>query len=217
MSLIDERNNTTTSFAYDQNGNRLISTTDASLQVTHFAYDSRDRLVQVTDRLGHSLGFSFDTLDHVATVTNRNGYVTTFNYDSRRRLASVADPGGKVWSFGYDNEAIPTSSTNPLGQTDSQRVNLLGYPVAFTNALGQVSSVARDAMERTTNAVDGISRTNGFGYEARGLLASTTAPLIGTAAYQRNNLGLLSRRPHRTERRTVEFCLYSHGPAAIAG
>jgi RHS repeat-associated protein len=190
VSLKDERNNTT-SFAYDQN-NRLIATTDASLQVTHFAYDSRDRLVQATDRLGHNLGFSYDTLDHVATVTNRNGNATTFTYDSRRRLASLADPGGKMWSFSYDNEAIPASFTNPLGQTDSQTVNLLGYRVAFTNALGQGSSVARDAMERTTNAVDEISRTNGFGYDARGLLASTTAPLIGTANYQRNNLGLLS-------------------------
>ncbi|HZM04285.1 MAG TPA: RHS repeat-associated core domain-containing protein [Candidatus Saccharimonadales bacterium] len=190
LTLKDERGNTT-GFAYDQN-NRLISTTDANLQVTHFAYDSRDRLVQATDRLGHSLGFSYDTLDHVATVTNRNGNVTTFTYDSRRRLASLTDPGGKIWSFGYDNEAIPASSTNPLGQKDSQRVNLLGYSVAFTNALGQVSSVARDSMERTTNAVDEISRTNSFGYETRGLLANTTAPLIGTATYQRNNLGLLS-------------------------
>ena len=189
-SLKDERNDTT-SFAYDQN-NRLIATTDAGLQVTHFAYDNRDRLVKVTDRLGNNLGFSYDTLDHVATVTNRNGNVTTFNYDSRRRLAFFTDPGGKVWSFGYDNEAIPASSTNPLGQTDSQRVNLLGYPVAFTNALGQVSSVARDSMERTTNTVDGISRTNGFGYDARGLLANTTSPLIGMATYLRNGLGLLS-------------------------
>jgi RHS repeat-associated protein len=190
LSLTDERNNITT-FSYDQN-NRLVSVTDADSQVTHFAYDSRDRPVQVTDRLGKTLGFSYDTLDHVATVTNRNGNVTIFTYDSRQRLASVTDPGGKLWGFGYDNEAIPASSTNPLGQTDSQAVNPLGYPVTFTNALGQVSSVARDSMQRTTNAVDEINRTNSFGYEARGLLANTTAPLIGTATYQRNNLGLLS-------------------------
>jgi RHS repeat-associated protein len=190
VMLKDERNNVST-FAYDQN-DRLVQVTDANLQVMHFAYDSRDRLAQATDRLGHSLGFSYDTLDHVATMTNRNGNVTIFTYDSRRRLASIDDPGGKIWSFGYDNEAIPKLSTNPLGQTDSQAVNLLGYPISFTNALGQVSSVARDSMERTTSAVDEISRTNGFGYDARGLLAGTTAPLIGTATYQRNNLGLLS-------------------------
>ena len=190
LSLTDERNNTT-SFAYDQN-NRLVAMTDANSQVTRFAYDNRDRLVQSTDRLGHSLGYSYDPLDHVAAVTNRNGNVTTFAYDSRRRLVSFADAGGKIWSYGYDNEANPASSTNPLGQTAAQAVNLRNNPVAFTNALGQVSSVARDAMQRTTNAVDEISRTNGFGYEARGLLANTTAPLIGRALYQRNSLGLLS-------------------------
>ena len=188
--LKDERNHAR-SFAYDQN-NRLVSATDANLQVTHFAYDGRDRLMKVTDRLGHNLGFSYDTLDHVASVTNGNGNVTTFSYDSRRRLASVTDPAAKVWTVGHDNEAVPVLSINPLGQADSRAVNSLGYPVAFSNALGQVSRVVRDFMQRTTNIVDEIGRTNGFAYDARGLLASTTAPLIGAAVYQRNNFGLLS-------------------------
>jgi RHS repeat-associated protein len=190
LSVTDERGDTTT-FNYD-NDNRLIAAVDAAGKTNRFFFDGFNRVVRATDRLGNSTATSYDALDHVASVTNRNGNVTSFAYDTRQRLSAFTDPGGKVWSFGYDNEAIPASSTNPLGQTDSQRVNLLGYPVAFTNALGQVSSVARDSMQRTTNAVDAISRTNGFGYEARGLLANTTAPLIGTATYQRNNLGLLS-------------------------
>ena len=179
-----------TTFAYDQN-NRLISTTNANSQVAHFAYDSGDRLAQATDRLGHSLGFSYDALDHAATVTNRNGFVTMLTYDARRRLTAITDPGGRVWNLGYDNESFLLSTSDPLGQTDAQGLNAEGNAVAFTNALGQVSSVARDSMQRTTNAVDEINRTNSFGYEARGLLATTTAPLIGTAAYQRNHLGLL--------------------------
>jgi RHS repeat-associated protein len=191
VSLKDERNNTTT-FVYDHN-HRLIAITDANSQVTHFAYDSRDRLVQATDRLGHSLGFSYDRLDHVATMTNRNGYVTRLTYDARRRLTAVTDTGGRVWNLGYDNESFLLSASDPLGQTDAQSLNPEGNAIAFTNPLGQVSSVARDSMQRATNAVDEISRTNSFDYDARGLLAKSTAPLIGTATYQRNNLGLLSR------------------------
>jgi RHS repeat-associated protein len=190
LFVTDERGDTTT-FNYD-NDNRLIAAVDAAGKTNQLFFDGFNRVVRATDRLGNSTVTSYDALDLVASVTNRNGNVTSFAYDTRQRLSAFTDPGGKIWSFGYDNEAIPASSTNPLGQTDSQRVNLLGYPVAFTNALGQVSSVARDAMERTTNSLDEISRTNGFGYDARGLLANTTAPLIGTAAYLRNNLGLLS-------------------------
>lgn len=39
---------------------------------------------------------------------------------------------------------------------------------------------------------DAISRTNQVAYDARGLLASATAPLIRMAAYQRNGLGELT-------------------------
>jgi RHS repeat-associated protein len=71
-------------------------------------------------------------------------------------------------------------------------LDLVGVPTTFTNALGQMSMVARDVMQRVTSSVDAISRTNQVAYEARGLLATATAPLIGTAAYQRNGLGELT-------------------------
>ncbi len=191
VSVTDERGGLT-QLTYDVN-NRLANITDALGQSVQFAYDQANRLVRAIDRLGQAAGTAYDQFSHVATVTNRNGNVTRYAYDARQRLAAVTDPGNQVWSFDYDAEGRLSAAANPLNQTNRLGRDQLGYPTAATNALGQSARVVRDGLRRVTQAMDGISRTNGFAYDARGLLTNASAPLIGAAVYERNPLGQLSR------------------------
>src|SRR2546430_6434869 len=68
----------------------------------------------------------------------------------------------------------------------------------YTLSLHDALPIFRDSMRRVTQTIDAVLRTNRFSYDSRGLLTNATRPLIGSASYQRNNLG-------RSEEHTSEL------------
>jgi RHS repeat-associated protein len=80
-----------------------------------------------------------------------------------------------------------------LSQVSRFTLDELGFTIGATNPLGQADTFALDVMRRLTNSVDALQRADRFTYDPRGDLASATAPVIGTASYLHNDLGLLTR------------------------
>jgi len=186
IAITDERTNTT-SFSHDANGRvRLI--TDGAGRTAGFDYDSADRLVRMTNSSGNTASLSYDDRGEASFATDFNGNPIAFTTDSRHRLVGV-DRNGQTFTFGYDNEALLTAVTNPLLQTVRLTRDALGYEIGITNALGHVSSITLDAMRRMTNLTDPLSRNYGYTYDARGLLMSAAHPGLGTATFERDDLG----------------------------
>lgn len=205
-SVADERGHTYR-YRYDANDN-LVETTDPDGQSTRYGYDTRDRLVQVTDRLGQVTRLAYDSLENLAAMTNRNGHVIRLGYDDRQRLSALTDPAGQRWSFQYDGEGVLTRWANPLNQEQTQTSDALGYPIAYTDAMGRTRTLARNHLQLVTRMVDELSRTNTRAYDARGLLTSVAKPVIGSAHFQRNDLGQVARLTDPTGHRW----LWEHTP-----
>ncbi|MFO1501700.1 MAG: RHS repeat-associated core domain-containing protein [Verrucomicrobiota bacterium] len=175
-------------YQYDANDN-LIAVTDPAGGTTRYAYDLRDRLTRVTDRRGKITATAYDPLELLSVITNRNGHVIRLNYDTRQRLAALIDPAGQVWTFAHDAEGILKAWANPLGQSQAQVSDPLGFPVEYADAMGETRALRRDHLQLVTNVVDELSRTNAWTYDARGLLEACAKPVIGSAQFERNELG----------------------------
>jgi RHS repeat-associated protein len=190
-SLTDERTNTTF-FTYDSN-DRLAAITNAAGHVVRFTYDAADRVVALIDPFGRSSLVSYDGLDQVTAFTNRNAHRTAFGWDARQRLTSVIDPGNQPWTYGYNDEELPLSSTDPLGNTLRRALNAAGFVTAYTNASNQAFLMNRDVMHRLISTMDPLGRVNQYAYDARGILTNTSFSAVGTARYESDPLGQLTR------------------------
>ena len=188
VSVTDENNHTTT-YAYDANGNR-IRVTDPAGNESHYAYDLMDRVHRLTDRLGKVSTFTFDEMGQVSAIDLPDGIATRFGYNLEGWINSTT-VGGHSWQTGYDAEGVVSSRTTPLGHTTSYETDKLGNTTVSKNPLNQSTSIAYDAMGRITGVTDALSRTLNFGYDNHGQFSSATMPVVGTAVYTRNGLGLV--------------------------
>jgi RHS repeat-associated protein len=188
-SLRDENGNVF-SYVYDANGN-LTGITDPLGYQTTYGYDLMDRVSQVTDGLNKTATMAYNTMGRPQTFSDRNSLVTSFAYDPRgwRNSASL---GGKTWTTGYNDEGVVTSITTPLNNTTTYQNDGIGHITAITDPLGNKTTLARDALARITGVTDPLNHTTAYAYDGRGLLSGVTMP-VGTAVYERNALGLLTK------------------------
>ncbi|MFQ5964050.1 MAG: MopE-related protein [Candidatus Scalinduaceae bacterium] len=121
-SIVDRNNNTTT-FAYDANdnltaitdpvglvttltytGDMLSSVTDPAGRVTTFEHDSEGNLTRITDPDGSNRQFSYDGRHHMTSQTSKRGFTTNYNFDFAGKFVS---------------SNLPDGSTRQLGPTDT--------------------------------------------------------------------------------------------------
>ncbi len=147
-SIVDRNNNTTTyaydtvgrlrtmtdpaglvwRLSYDANG-FLQSITDPTTRVTTFMHDAQGNLTQIVKADGNSIGYSYDSQHRLLNTTDERGKVITHAYDSTGRLTSVRFPMGEVHGIaGLEGQGIvgigggTGGSTNPAPITKSEDV-----------------------------------------------------------------------------------------------
>ena len=180
----------TTSYSYDENGN-LVAMTDALGATTRYTFDLMDRMSAITDRMGGVTAMSYDRLGRKAATTDPNGLVTRYGYDRRGFKTSIT-VGGRVWQTSHDEEGIEQAHLSPAGHRTTYQTDALGRMMAVVNPHNEKLTFTRDSMGRILSITDHLGRIDNKTYDARGLLASASAPVIGQALYSRNSLGLLS-------------------------
>ena len=148
-----------TTWEYQQPGDRVSRTVDATGAVTTSTYDTRGNLTSTVDpELGKT----------TQTTPNPNGTVT-----------SVTDPRGNVAGataatfttrFGYNGAGNRTSATGPDGAKTAVTYNTLQGPSKLVDPRGNVAGA-------TAATIAAYSTT--FGYDAAGRQTTVTEPTGG--------------------------------------
>jgi RHS repeat-associated protein len=162
---------TSISYTYDPNGNRLtmsaLAAPTSAPNVTRYSYNSLGRLSSTTDPSGGTTTFGYNALSQVTSITRPNGVKDTLSYDGLGNLnARTATKGSTtISSAGY-------------------RYAPNGFRSSSTNAAGQ-STYAYDAANRLTSAAHPTAgpASESYSYDAVGNRTSTATQPAGSITY----------------------------------
>ena len=200
----------TSAAAYDAFG-RLVSSTDANLNVRRQVFDRVGRVVQTIDRSAAFRSTAYDAFGRVLTQTDADHQTTTYSYSTSGRSVTVTTPEGiaattvhtrfgqtysvkdgkgQITIFTYDRDGNLKSSKTPLTIT-SQSFDKSDRLIETVDARGVRVDYTYDAGDRIlTRTLDpaGLALTTAFAYDAKGEQISVTNP-SGTVTTTRFDLG----------------------------
>ena len=159
----------TTSYAYDEHGNRLseeVAVVDvdgvAHLYRRETAYVPpesfdppyvKDRPVSRTDRDGHTTTFAYDLEGHLLETTvqvDGSPVTTRHTVLGNGDRASTTDPEGRTTFFSYDARGHLARVTDPLGGETSTLWSDRGLALTRVDALGRETTFEHDGLGRPT-------------------------------------------------------------------
>ncbi|MBI5634638.1 MAG: DUF1566 domain-containing protein [Nitrospirae bacterium] len=170
---IKDRNDKSTSFTYDANGN-IASATNALSQTTTNTYDQNNNLRTVTDALGHTTTYNYDaSLIKLLSVVKPLGGTTTYDYYANGRVMTVTETattgGSHVLTYTYDVNGNPLSiSDNVTGAQVSFIYDNAGRMTKKTDQLGKVTDYSYDANDnliQITQATSNGAVTSTFNFD----------------------------------------------------
>jgi len=191
LTAVTHPDGTATAFEYDGNGNQ-IRVTDPLGRHARYVYDAMERVIQVVDRAGHSTDLAYDNRGRMVSVTDPTAAPATLEYSVTGRPTKVSLAGAATEAV-YDPEGTLARRSTVQGHTTTYVTDRLGRVTAVTDPLGRTLAIDRDAMGNVTSILDPLSRETHRSFDQRDLLAGVTMAGIGTAQYERNSLGYLSR------------------------
>ncbi|MFF7637458.1 RHS repeat-associated core domain-containing protein [Kitasatospora sp. NPDC008050] len=214
----------TTTFGYDQAGNRT-TTTDALGHSTTVDYDALNRITSTTNALGNSTTRGYDpdgnltkvtdpnnatttyTFDSAGNPTSRadgNGHLTGYTYDADNRLITTTDPLARKTTYAYDADGNQTSRTDARGTTATNTYDARDQATGTTYSDGTPAvSVTNDAVGRTTAISDGTG-SHTLTYDNAGRLLTESVPGTATGfTYTYDAAGHVTSRQYPDGRSTT--------------
>jgi RHS repeat-associated protein len=187
LTSIKDRNNNTTTLAYDGSGN-ISSVTDPGGRQLTFTVDGSGRITLITAPMSRTIGFGYDANGDLATVTDVKGGTTTYTY-SNHRLATLTDSLNHLQTTTtYDNADRVVEQRDAVNGTTCF---YYGHGPTYTSAnCPGVSPAAQpgqtimvdprgnkqihqfDTSFRPTGIEDALGNDTLFTYEATGALCS---------------------------------------------
>lgn len=175
---------------YDGNGN-LTRFIDEALNETWYTYDLMNRLTAITDARGFTTVFSYGANERLEAITDPTGLEIAYTYDLRGWQSGIT-LGGESWVTEYDASGVPEGYSTPLELSTEIETNQLGNIVGLTDPVGGYRQISRDVMQRVTSITDPFDVSTTMDYDGWDSLRSISHPVLGTATYGRNELGLLN-------------------------
>ena len=199
--------NLTTSYTYDNNGNKLTET-DPRQHTTLFTYDTRNRLTNVSYPDGSQKRYVYDLNGNKLQEWDENNHATLFDYDDQNRLKDQArDMNGDltiergtdlVTSYTYNDVNSPLTVTDPNGNVTTTTYD----------ELQRVWTVQRPMLSQTTRYEYAIDQncggsvfdsssfkptkiTDPAGYETDNTYDPLGRPMTSVRHYQASPLGSL--------------------------
>jgi len=166
LHAFDAANHQTTN-EYDAH-NRLITTTDAEGQVTHFTYDGSGNRDSVTDGNGNTTTWAYDGRNRVLTETPPgSGAIITNTYDALNKISST-DALQRTITFDYDLRNRLLDMVEP-GNTRSYNYDDGGRLLSVTETADATATVsyAYDALDRVLSETS-RGLTHSYSYDLAG-------------------------------------------------
>ncbi|HEY1296589.1 MAG TPA: RHS repeat-associated core domain-containing protein, partial [Chloroflexota bacterium] len=183
-SVTDPGGRGSLTFAYDPSSGLLISITDWSGRVVHYAYDTNTppRLHSVTDRNNQVTTYAYNgSSPQLASITDANGHVAvTMTYDSQGRVATQKDAlglsTGRQTTFSYgtpDGQGnVTTTVTYPATSFDGSTPQ----QIDTYNSQGQITKhVMKPSASETL--------TETYAYSSSGFRSQVTDPRGNTTTF----------------------------------
>ncbi len=125
-------------------------------------------------------GFAYNGAGDLITLTDGNGHPTSWGYDQFGRVTNKVDASGVTnFVYQYDADNRLTNRWTPAKGTTVYRFDAVGNLTNVDYSGGTVYtpslSFAYDALNRSTNMVDGVG-TTAYSYDAAGQLLSEAGP-----------------------------------------
>jgi YD repeat-containing protein len=167
-----------TSYTYDDHGNSLTRTVQATTdatgasgfsatptgtpQVWTYTYDAYGHVLTAkgprTD-VNATASFTYDTEGNLATQTNAAGHVTAYsNYDPNGRVGRITDPNGLVTEMSYKPRGW-LSSMSVGGETTSYDYDNAGQMTQVTLPDGSALYYTYDDAHRLTRIADNLGNS----------------------------------------------------------
>jgi YD repeat-containing protein len=137
---------------------RPISTTNSTLEYTHYTYQGRTATVQ--DPKGYTTTKQSDVIGEAGIITDPDGVSkTTYAYDPFSHLTQIKDPANNQTSRSYDTLGyLLTGSSDPDRGSWTYQYDSLGELInvrdAKTSAPSWTQSLTWDVLGRTTQRVE---------------------------------------------------------------
>jgi RHS repeat-associated protein len=173
-----------TTFEYDAQGNRLLST-DALGHVTAItAHDAHGRPLTLVDPNGVTITLSYDARGRLRSRSN-GGATSTFDYDDVGNLIRLTWPNGAYLDYGYDAAHRLISVADNLGHRLEYTLDAQGHRTAEnvydrTSTLRRTQSWVYNQLGRLIEALGAQAQTTRYGYDGNGHPISITDPLNRT-------------------------------------
>lgn len=174
-------------FNYDS-GNRIISATDNSGRIIHYAYNTAGTLATVTYPDQTTEQYTYDGNNRMLTMQDRRNHMWVTNqYDANGRVTKQTYADNTAYQFAYttsNNNAV-TTVTDPNGNQEQVVFDpVSGYPSSDTHAYGtslaQTTTYQREPSGLVDSQTDALGRTTAYTYDALGNVLSVTR-LSGTS------------------------------------
>lgn len=156
-------------YAYDQDLNKVTSTTLANGAVILNSYDTQGNLTEVLRDPGGALesrtSYEYNTLGLMTGMTEADGRQTTYSYDQYGNRTTITDPLGRVSSRTYDILGNVLTDTDPAGQTTTFQYDSNNNLIQIIDPSGRTTSMAYDAAGNLVSLTDsGNGKTTTFEY-----------------------------------------------------
>nr|WP_259656794.1 DUF6531 domain-containing protein [Streptomyces sp. gCLA4] len=181
IDQIEDRNNNTITFEYDERGTPLGIAHNGGYHLRFETADGRITALHLTGgpRL---LGYGH-TDGHLTEVVNSSGLPLSFTYDERGRITSWTDTNDRCYTYAYDDHNRCTAS----GGADGHMALTLTYDTVdadtglrvttATTGAGHTSRYLIDDAYRVVASVDPLGAVTRHAYDRRGMLLAETDAL----------------------------------------
>ena len=193
LSTVVDRNNNTTTYAYNTDGQiatitdavglvttfnytngKVSSIVDPADRVTQFEYDTNGNLTRVTDPDGTFRTWEYDELHHIVAEVDKRGFREEMEYDFAGRALKATRKDGSVLQYNPVQvqglaPAVVTSNLN----TAPSSSRIVETTASFVDGNGEVSIIALNRAGQRLSSDDAIGNTGSLTYNDEILLTSS--------------------------------------------
>ena len=191
-----------TVYTYTAPGQVASATLPNGYQVS-YSYDAAQRLVGALDNRGNRISYTLDGMgnrvrEEVKDASNQIALVTRRVINSLNRVSAIQGSGSTApgagtalgqTTLGYDANGEPVQSTDPLGQTTRQTLDALRRPTSTQLPDNAQASVAYNALNQITQAIDPKAVATVYVKNAWGEILTETSPDSGSTSTTRDTAG----------------------------